>query len=119
MSGGRSALPKQRSLRVEVYLPFRFDSSYQQTREWLVGEFTAFFGGCSVIDNVQGWYRARDASTVEDTVTIIYSDTPELRAREERNVRSYLDGMKLFIETHLSEESVFIAFWPVEHAEGV
>ncbi len=81
-------------------------------------EFTAFFGGCTVIDHVQGWYRAKDASTVEDAITIIYSDTPELRAREERIVRLYLAGLKRFIESHLSEESVFIAFWPVEHAEG-
>lgn len=83
-----------------------------------MSEFTAFFGGCSVVDHVQGWYRANDASMVEDTITIIYSDTPELRSREERNVRAYLDGLKLFIESHLSEESIFIAYWPVEHAEG-
>ena len=79
----------------------------------------AFYGGCSVIDDVEGWYRAKDASTVEDRITIIYSDTPELRAREESTLRSYLDGMKLFIESHLSEESIFIAYWPVEHAGGV
>jgi hypothetical protein len=54
MSGGESDLLKSRSLRVEIYLPVRFDSSYQQTRDWLVGEFTAFFGGCSVVDHVQG-----------------------------------------------------------------
>jgi hypothetical protein len=83
-----------------------------------VSEFTSFFGGCSVIDQAQGWYRAKDASRVEDAITIIYSDTPQLRYREERIVRFYLEGLKLFIESHLSEESVFIAFWPVEHAEG-
>ena len=49
-----------------------------------MSEFTAFFGGCSVIDHVQGWYRAKDGSTVEDTITIIYSDTPKLHARDER-----------------------------------
>ena len=79
-------------------------------------EFTAFFGGCSVIDHVQGWYRAKNFSTVEDTITIIYADTPELRAREDRVLRAYLDGLKVFIEFHLSEESIFVAFWAVEHA---
>jgi hypothetical protein len=118
MSGGKNVLPKSRSLRVEVYLPVRFDSSYERTREWLVEEFTAFFGGCTVIEHVQGWYRAKDFSTVEDTITIIYSDTPQLHAKEGRVLRTYLDGLKGFIEFHLSEESIFIAFWPVEHAEG-
>ena len=83
-----------------------------------MSEFTAFFGGCSVIDHVQGWYRAKDGSTVEDTITIIYSDTPKLHARDERALRAYLDGLKLFIEFYLWEESIFIAYWPVEHAEG-
>ena len=118
MGGGKSVLLKSRSLRVEVYLPVSFSSSYQQTRDWLVSEFTAFFGGCSVIDDVQGWYRAKDGSTIEDTNTIIYSDAPELSAREERIVRYYVDGLKVFIESYLSEESVLIAYWPVEHAQG-
>jgi len=83
-------LPRSRSLRVEIYLPVRFDPSYQQPRAWLVSEFTAFFGGCSVIDHVQGWYRAKDGSTVEDTITIIYSDTPKLHARDERALRLIL-----------------------------
>ena len=110
-------MPKSRSLRVEVYLPVRFAPSYQQTREWLISEFTAFFGGCSVMDYVQGWYRAKDGSTIEDAVTIIYSDTQKLYARDERALRTYLEGLKLFIEADLLEESVFIAYWPVEHAE--
>ena len=112
----KSALPKSRSLRVEVYLPVRFDSSYQQTRGWLVEELTAFFGGCSVVDHVQGWYRAKDSSAISDTITLIYADAPELHALEERIPRGYLDGLKVVIEFHLSEESIFIAYWPVEHA---
>lgn len=116
MSGGRNAFPRSRSVRVEVYLPFRFEPSYQQTRAWLTNEFTALFGGCSVVENIQGWYRARDGSTVEDPTTVIYSDTPELVAQDHRTLRTHLRDLGRFIEIFLSEESVFIAFWPVEHA---
>lgn len=61
-------------------------------------------------------YRSKNFSTVEDPITIIYSDTPDLSTREGRVLRTYLEGLKHFIELHLSEESVFIAYWQVEHA---
>lgn len=111
-------MPRSRSIRVEIYLPVRFDPSYQQTRAWLVRELTAFFGGCSVIDQIEGWYRAKDGSTIEDAITLIYSDTPKLQAQDERVLQDYLDELNRFTESYLSEESIFIAYWPVTHAYG-
>jgi len=43
-------------IRVEVYLPVRHEDSYQDTLAWIIKQFTALRGGCTVIENAGGYY---------------------------------------------------------------
>jgi hypothetical protein len=38
-------------IRVEVYVPIRFEPAYKETLTWLIEEFTELRGGCTVNDN--------------------------------------------------------------------
>jgi len=35
-------------IRVEVYVPVRYDPAYQDTLTWLIDEFTELRGGCEL-----------------------------------------------------------------------
>ena len=43
-------------IRVEVYVPIRYEPAYQNTLSWLIEEFTELRGGCTVHENVGGYY---------------------------------------------------------------
>ncbi len=38
-------------IRVEVYVPVRYEAAYQNTLSWLIREFAELRGGCTVIEN--------------------------------------------------------------------
>ena len=48
-------------IRVEVYVPIRYEPAYQDTLTWLIEEFTELRGGCTVNAAVDLWIEL-DAS---------------------------------------------------------
>jgi hypothetical protein len=62
--------------RVEVYVPIRYEPAYQDTLTWLIEEFTELRGGCTVHENVGGYYQSRNSEIIDDRVSIVYSDFP-------------------------------------------
>jgi hypothetical protein len=63
-------------IRVEVYVPIRYEPAYQDTLTWLIEEFTELRGGCTVNENVGGYYLSQTGIVIDDRVSIIYSDFP-------------------------------------------
>ena len=63
-------------IRVEVYVPIRYEHAYQDTLTWLIGEFTELRGGCTVNENVGGYYLSQRGKVIDDRVSIVYSDFP-------------------------------------------
>jgi hypothetical protein len=61
-------------IRVEVYVPIRCEPAYQDTLTWLIEEFTELRGGCTVNENVGGYYLSQDNKIIDDRVSIVYSD---------------------------------------------
>lgn len=43
-------------VRVEVYLPVRYEPADQDTLAWVIRQFTELRGGCAVIENAGGYY---------------------------------------------------------------
>ena len=62
--------------RVEVYVSFRYEPAYQDTLTWLIEEFTELRGGCTVNENVGGYYLSQSDKVIDDRVSIVYSDFP-------------------------------------------
>ena len=72
MSGGLNALPSfAPRIRVEVYVPIRYEAAYQETLSWVIREFTELRGGCTVIENTGGYYLSQDNEIIEDRVNVV------------------------------------------------
>ena len=104
-------------VRVEVYLPIRYEAAYQDTLSWLISEFTELRGGCTVIEEAGGYYLSQQNEVIDDRVSIAYSDFPldwnNSTARNE--ALSYCSGLETFLLENLWEESILVAVHPVFH----
>ena len=76
-------------------------------------------GGCSVIENVGGYYLSTDNEIIDDRVNIVYSDFPmnweNQKDREE--VLNYCSGLQKFLLENLWEEAILITTYPVYHSD--
>ena len=104
-------------IRVEVYLPIRYEDSYQDTLAWIIKQLTELRGGCTVIENVGGYYLSESNQTIDERVSLIYSDFPMSWAKrgERKEVLEYCSELRAFMLRNLWEEAILIAAYPVSH----
>ena len=104
-------------IRVEVYVPIRHEPAYQDTLTWLIEEFTELRGGCTVHENVGGYYLSRNNKIIDDRVSIVYSDFPMNwdKPADQTGVLNYCAMLQDFLLENLWEEEVLIAAYPVSH----
>jgi hypothetical protein len=106
-------------IRVEVYVPIRYEPAYQDTLTWLIEEFTELRGGCTVNENVGGYYLSQNKEVIEDRVSIVYSDFP--MSWEEQTDRdealNYCATLQRFLLENLWEEEILISAYPVSHVK--
>ncbi|HWP55994.1 MAG TPA: hypothetical protein VN476_17820 [Pyrinomonadaceae bacterium] len=104
-------------IRVEVYVPIRYEPAYQDTLTWLIEEFTELRGGCSVNENVGGYYLSQSGKVIDDRVSIVYSDFPMNwnEPSDQANVLGYCKTLQEFLLENLWEEEILIAAYPVSH----
>ena len=94
----------------------RYDPAYTNTLDWIIEEFTIGFGGCTVIENIPGYYQDTLGRVIDDRVSIVYTDTPLSLLDQYPALMSYTEHLKIFLTASLfSEEAVFIAVVPVYH----
>lgn len=105
-------------IRVEVYVPVRYEPAYQDTLNWLIREFTELRGGCTVIENVGGYYLSHASQVIDDRVSIVYCDFPMNWARRaDRNeAMKYCAELQSFLLENLWEEEVLLVAYPVTHS---
>ncbi|PYS63185.1 MAG: hypothetical protein DMF74_11015 [Acidobacteria bacterium] len=105
--------------RVEVYLPIRYEPAYQDTLSWLIDEFTELRGGCTVHENIGGYYLSQSNEVIDDRVSLIYSDFPMNWDREadRSDVLKYCARLQSFLLTNLWEEEILIGAYPVVHVQ--
>jgi hypothetical protein len=104
-------------IRVEVYLPVRYEPAYQDTLAWLIREFTELRGGCTVIENAGGYYLSQFNEVIDDRVSIVYCDFPmnwEKRSDRSSAVK-YCSELQSFLLANLWEEAILIAAFSVSH----
>ncbi|MGH9949623.1 MAG: hypothetical protein ACRD6X_20820 [Pyrinomonadaceae bacterium] len=105
-------------IRVEVYIPIRYETAYRETLLWVTEEFTRLRGGCSVIENSGGYYLSTADQITGDRVNIVYSDFP-MNWHDEidrKNTLVYCSGLQQFLLNNLWEEAILITAYPVNHA---
>jgi hypothetical protein len=104
-------------IRVEVYVPIRYEPAYQDTLTWLIEEFTELRGGCTVNENVGGYYLSQHNEVIDDRVSIVYSDFPmSCDKQTDRNkALDYCATLQRFLLANLWEEEILIAAYAVSH----
>ena len=104
-------------IRVEVYFPVRHDPAYKQTLSWVIEEFTQLRGGCTVHEQLAGFYLSRRNEVIDDRVSLVYSDFPmNWDKQSERNdVLNYCASLQSFLFENLWEEEILIGAYPVSH----
>ena len=105
--------------RVEVYVPIRYELAYQDTLTWLIEEFTELRGGCTVNENVGGYYLSQNKEVIEDRISTVYSDFPMNWEKDADRSESldYCATLQSFLLENLWEEEILIAAYPVSHVE--
>ena len=105
--------------RVEVYVPIRYEPAYQDTLSWLIEEFTELRGGCTVIENVGGYYLSHRNEVIDDRVSVVYSDFPMDwdRHADQTDVLDYCAMLRNFLLENLWEEEIMIGAYPVSHVQ--
>jgi hypothetical protein len=104
-------------IRVEVYVPIRYEPAYQDTLTWLIEEFTELRGGCTVHESVAGYYLSRSGEGIDDRVSIVYSDFPLdwENSSDRTDVLDYCTTLQAFLLKNLWEEEILITASPVSH----
>jgi hypothetical protein len=106
-------------IRVEVYVPIRYEPAYQDTLSWLIDEFTELRGGCTVNENVGGYYLSQSNKVIDDRVSVVYSDFPmDWNKKPERtDLLKYCGTLQDFLLENLREEEILIGAYPVSHVQ--
>ena len=104
-------------IRVEVYVPIRYEPDYQNTLSWVIQEFTHLRGGCTVNENVGGYYLSHEDQVIDDRVSVVYSDFPMSwhKQRDRKEVLNYCATLQTFLLENLSEQQILISVYPVSH----
>ena len=104
-------------IRVEIYVPIRYQRSYQELLSWVIEEFTQLRGGCTVNEDVGGYYLSRANEVINDRVSVVYSDFPMNwnKKADQAEVLAYCATLKEFLFESLWEEEIMIGAYPVSH----
>jgi hypothetical protein len=104
-------------IRVEIYIPIRHHPAYKATLSWVIEEFTQLRGGCTVNENVAGFYLAKSNQVIHDSVSIVYCDFPMnwQQKAERTDVLEYCTSLQRFLLQSLWEEEILIGAYPVSH----
>jgi hypothetical protein len=104
-------------IRVEVYLPVRYEPAYQDTLVCVIRQFTELRGGCTVIENAGGYYLSQYKQVVDDRVSLVYRDFPMnwTKRAERKETLEYCSELQSFLLRNLWEEAVLIAAYSVSH----
>lgn len=104
-------------VRVEVYFPVNDEPIYHHYLDWLIEELTRLHGGCTVQDDLSGYYLSRNRNLIEDRIKVIYSDfqIDWSQPAEREQVLSYCLTVRQVLLENLWEEEILVSAYPVSH----
>jgi len=102
--------------RIEAYLPDKRDKAYRRLRAAIEGEFLFTFGGCTVIEEIQGLYLHSSKKPEQDKITLVYADMPFALEKHFKAVSKYADAIREAATEALPEQSVLVVVHEVYHS---
>jgi len=115
-------VPAEKRTRVEIFIPLRSDAAdYQTITEWLAEELAYARGGSTLTTPFTGLYISTTQShLVRDAVHILFCDF-DLDVDDEQQraeLSNYLNEIRLLLMDVLSEEEVWIVYYPIMRVGG-
>ena len=76
-------------------------------------------GGCTVHENVGGYYLSYAREVIRDRVNVVYSDFPMNwnKKADRAEVVAYCASLRQFLIDNLCEEEIMISAYPVSHLQ--
>ena|SRR5688500_3701992 len=102
--------------RIEAYLPEKKDKVYRRLRVAIECEFLFTFGGCTVIEGIQGLYFRSGKKPEQDKITLVYADMPFGLEKHFKSVSEYADAIREAAAEALPEHSVLVVVHEVYHS---
>ena len=102
--------------RIEAYLPDKKDKAYLRLRTAIEKEFLFTFGGCTVIEGIQGLYLRSGNKPEQDKITLVYADMPFGLEKHFKAVSKYADAIREAAVEALPEQSVLVVVHEVFHS---
>lgn len=109
-------MPLSARARVELYLPNRQTSVYENLRSTIVSEFTNVFGGCTVLHG-DGSYLADSGVSIKEGIFVVYTDTDFDFQENFEALGEYADKLRQDVYRALEEEEILVTVCPVYHSE--
>jgi dephospho-CoA kinase len=109
-------LPLSAKARIEIYLPDNQKQAYKKLRAAIEQEFLETFGGCTVIEEIEGLYLSEEGKRDTDKIVLVYADTPFEFRRNRAAIGKYTDELKDVAFQTTNEESILIVVHEIFHS---
>lgn len=109
-------MPLSEKARIEVYVPDSPNPAYQNLLRAFDEEFMYTFGGATVVRGLSGSYLSNSGLRMEDSINLIYTDTPFTFEENFESVSHYTDELRNAAFEALAEEAVLVAAFKVHHS---
>ena len=110
-------MPLSEKARIEVYIPDSPNPAYQNLLEAFDEEFMYTFGGATIVRGLSGSYLSMFGLRIEDTISLIYTDTSFAFEENFERVSRYTDELRNAAFEALAEEAVLVVALKVYHSE--
>jgi hypothetical protein len=110
-------LPLSEKARIEVYVPYLPQETYQNLLDALAQEFTYTFGGSTIMRGLDGRYLSRHGLQVQDRIHLIYTDTPFAFEEHVESLSRYADALRDAAFEASEEEAILVVALKIYHAE--
>jgi hypothetical protein len=109
-------LPLLEKARIEVYVPDLPDPAYADLLRAFDEEFMYTFGGATIVRGLSGVYLSTLGLRMEDTINLLYSDTPFSFEDNFERLSRYTDELRGAAFEALEEEAILVAVLKVYHS---
>ena len=110
-------MPLSEKARIEVYIPDRKESNYQNLLDAFADEFTEAFGGCTIIRGLEGRYAGENGEKTVEGMNVVYADVPLELNKYLKEISVYADEVRHASHEVLNEESILVSVRGIYHAE--
>lgn len=96
--------------RIEIYLPFKSINQYDTLKSNLIELFCFLFGGCTVIDKIDGYYRQpKTGDIIPDILDIICIDISRNNSLTTKHLIEFCKIITKYINGKLDEEYIYFS----------